>query len=732
SATLYATPIKGVNEFRNQNKNFNEAKAEFDAIYAAGPGATSVPGVTGDVAAKGKTYWDTLEKGGPEFAKAIVDTVVGGYGGNAEHTGMIGATPEQVKADAKLQLALGMALWGYGNTYFSYSEKAEGGVGFVENAKGSYHLINGAFDCFTTVEESAADYKRVALSKNTSGKLVYTEGEKEVEYTGKEYEKVLDKARFIGGATGTLYQTSELTTQTYWNELKAGYTGENGVVDYQKLISTEGAGSFSPITSAEEKFISTYFATSEAVPTVSGITKGKTTVGGVEYETVEVVTTHLDPTAISQLGVIVCSKDYYTNGFKYTAGSVNNYGVQFGKKNADGSTDVSFMQHLKKFNGAPMGSNAYKMGAGPKGGFYEDNVIYYERNEEFKCYNLGVAKIKYLRHKVLTLGSELDALKTKEIHFATVDATSANLETIASNKFLTDILVDNLGYGYICINANVYPNISTRLAIASTFDIGLIKNYYPNGLAEEITRSMSKTLGWVYTEDYSKSAKRETPYDKTGEKAKEYLLAAGYKQVGGKWTDSKGADFKIELSIPSAADSHPAGAIFIESQRIFKSIGVACELKVDESLIANIKSGEVGVYTLAWQATLDPDLTQVYSYKSAADSVVASGLKQLHELGKQDQGIITWKGKELTQSVALEELNTLIENGKKTVKQSDRAPIYQEALDLIAKLSIEIPTYQRKNMFVYNSEMVDASTLPTTINAYWAPLAEIWKVSYVK
>ncbi|MEG2159410.1 MAG: hypothetical protein RRY18_05965, partial [Clostridia bacterium] len=89
------------------------------------------------------------------------------------------------------------------------------------------------------------------------------------------------------------------------------------------------------------------------------------------------------------------------------------------------------------------------------------------------------------------------------------------------------------------------------------------------------------------------------------------------------------------------------------------------------------------------------------------------------ELGKQDQGIITWKGKELTQSVALEELNTLIENGKKTVKQSDRAPIYQEALDLIAKLSIEIPTYQRKNMFVYNSEMVDASTLPTTINAYW-------------
>ncbi|MEG2159142.1 MAG: hypothetical protein RRY18_04610, partial [Clostridia bacterium] len=86
SATLYATPIKGVNEFRNQNKNFNEAKAEFDAIYAAGPGATSVPGVTGDVAAKGKTYWDTLEKGGPEFAKAIVDTVVGGYGGNAEHT----------------------------------------------------------------------------------------------------------------------------------------------------------------------------------------------------------------------------------------------------------------------------------------------------------------------------------------------------------------------------------------------------------------------------------------------------------------------------------------------------------------------------------------------------------------------------------------------------------------------------------------------------------------------
>jgi ABC-type transport system substrate-binding protein len=76
----------------------------------------------------------------------------------------------------------------------------------------------------------------------------------------------------------------------------------------------------------------------------------------------------------------------------------------------------------------------------------------------------------------------------------------------------------------------------------------------------------------------------------------------------------------------------------------------------------------------------------------------------------------------------LEELADLIDEAVTYMNPAERAPIYEEALDLLAELVIEIPTYQRKNLFVYDDSVIKSSSLSAEVTPYWGPMAEIWKV----
>ena len=45
------------------------------------------------------------------------------------------------------------------------------------------------------------------------------------------------------------------------------------------------------------------------------------------------------------------------------------------------------------------------------------------------------------------------------------------------------------------------------------------------------------------------------------------------------------------------------------------------------------------------------------------------------------------------------------------------------------EMAVEIPTYQRKNMYAYDSSVLDDSTFFQNVTPYKRPLAEIWNVS---
>jgi hypothetical protein len=44
-------------------------------------------------------------------------------------------------------------------------------------------------------------------------------------------------------------------------------------------------------------------------------------------------------------------------------------------------------------------------------------------------------------------------------------------------------------------------------------------------------------------------------------------------------------------------------------------------------------------------------------------------------------------------------------------------------------LAVELPTYQRNNIYLYNKNIVDGSSLNKSDSAFTNPLSRIWEVS---
>ncbi len=769
SSTMYTLPIKGLSEYRTQTTPEISAKYSEIADYIFYLGsklgaddfatAKATPTNSYPVSyALYQAYWSYTTAAGANFAQEIVNYVLANYGSDSYVKSYLhpGLTYAELNKNYSLKVALGMTMWGFGGMVEPFSVNAEGTWAYqkatwipydsnnAEHKKADkYNVDTGKYtkDLEGDFVKIGEDY--VAYDANNAAHQNvqrYVQAYKIAGYD--DYGMPLDGAYVKGVSAGYVpydatkhagkiryaasyvYETrageeidlatETLTSADYWTDIKATY-GE----DYSDSgLNAESAGT-SIDTFIKELFIAGEGSKEVAgggIESISGITSGKKTIDGVEYETVTVECTKQNPKTILQMGIIVAPKAYYTQGYTYTEGALVCNGVEY--------NSAKFIAHMKTKNDKPVGSGPYVFKE------YKDNVVYFERNTNFESFGLGNAKIKYVRLKVISSGQEYDAVKAGEVHYATVSATSDVVSEVSTINGLDSIMVDNLGYGYICINPKYYKNLNERVAIQTVFDLALVYEYYPTGLAEVIYRAMSK-VSWAYPENCVAAY----DYDATGAVAKAKFLAAGYTESPeGKLLNPAGEQATFEFTIPSNAADHPAGRIFANAKDILEDIGAIARIKVDANLIANIKKDAgVAIYALAWAATLDPDMYQVYHKDSQATSVKSNGIKYLYANGDDDTlGTIEWGNQKLNQKEALDKLADLIDEGVEYMDVADRAPIYEEALDLLAELAIEVPTYQRKNMFVFNSSVIDKSTLAAESTPYWEPLNEIWKVSLKK
>ena len=520
----------------------------------------------------------------------------------------------------------------------------------------------------------------------------------------------LDESGKFVDSMGNTYDLEKDTVdaKVYWaNILDAyGYDLSDAGINYEK------AGELTIQDYVQAEYINAEGKVAGGVQNISGITSGKVVCDdGVEREYIKVVIDGVDPTAIFKFQIPVTPFHYYTDGY---TGTLNANGVDIDKK--------EFMDFLKTKNSKPVGAGPYVFEE------YKDNVVTFTANDSFL---LGSPKIKTFRYQEVALGSELDAVLTGTVHYSDPSASMTIINDITAGAGdyakLNYILVDNDGYGYIGIQGQAIPEFKVRQAIAHAINPQLAVDNFYQELASVNYRTMTKIL-WAYPDN----PEPLYPYDGTGETSKKLFLEAGYKYDAAKnimtYPDGHakaGQQVTFKFTLPSEAAAHPAGSIFIDTQEVLAKIGVKVDIETDQNLLGKLSTAYesgIQVWAAAWGGGgVDPDMFQIWYSDPAVNqgtSAARSGLYYLFENGSDEE------------KAMLKELNDLITAGRSTLDMEERKTIYKRALELSTGLAVEVPTYQRKNMFVFNKEVINASSLQTgeNVTPFHSPLVYIWNV----
>lgn len=508
------------------------------------------------------------------------------------------------------------------------------------------------------------------------------------------------------------------------------------------------------------------------VPTVKGITtylssgtfKDKSA-GNVQLDNnyvLRVEVKGIDPKAVYNFGFTVAPMYYYSStnykGVNYVKEAMDDEGgkaqdgaqiTHFGIEqfNSDFFDDVLKASEKNKL---PVGAGAYKAttasgGDNPVGStFYENNVVYFKRNDNFQTFGGGKeggiqnAKIKYVNYKVMSDDKIMEALTTKKIDFGTPNANTTNVATVTQNSsFLAKKDYLTGGYGYIGLNPKFIPEYKVRQAIMKSFNTSrIIADYYGGikaGLAEVIYRPMSVT-SWAYPKTANGDKVGEyagVAYDSSLEEVKTLIAQSGYELRDGIYTKTQikdgmnnaalGTKLKMTFTIAGESTDHPTYKLFVDTANELNAIGFDITVATDIQALKKMNTGNLTVWAAAWTAATDPDLYQVYHKDSKATSVNNWNYP----------AILSNPGAWTYESNVIESLSEKIMEARSYSDQDERVPIYAECLDYIMSLYVEMPTYQRKDLCVYNKTVIDEKTLVQSPNNYIGLFDKIWEISYV-
>lgn len=488
---------------------------------------------------------------------------------------------------------------------------------------------------------------------------------------------------------------------------------------------------------------SDYFkGSTKVVPNIEGITTHKVTNFnskdlGAEHDVLSIKINDVDPKAIYNFSFTVAPMHYYSGtwrGKDYVAAfnGTTEFGLEFGEN--------KFMNEVINASnkvGLPVGAGTYKASNASGSGevtsdtFFNNNMVYYERNPYFETLGSGIsnAKIKYVRYKVVESDQIINALTNGDIDFGEPSATQPNIQAV-NNAGLGHVEIATSGYGYVGLNPRFVPNINVRRAIIKAMNTSLItQNYYQGGLAEIIYRPMSKT-NWAYPKDATiyKQDDVTYAYDSTGQEIKQLVEDAGYVFNGTcyeKNIDGFGVDtLNYKLTIAGGSTDHPAYSMFLNAARILNSVGFDVKVVTSQIALSDLAAGKLAIWAAAWSSTIDPDMYQVYHMDSQASSTSNWGYKQI-KAGKNTEAYAV-------EYQIITELSDLIDQGRSTTNQNERKGIYARALDKVMEFAVEMPTYQRNDMSAYNKNVLDEGTMTPASerSPYNGLLSRIWELNY--
>ena len=443
-------------------------------------------------------------------------------------------------------------------------------------------------------------------------------------------------------------------------------------------------------------------------------------------EVLEITINKVDPKAIWNFAFTVAPMYYYSDAEHIAAFSFeeNRFGVEFGS--------IEFQDKVIKDPnkiGVPVGAGPYKAttstgdsSAVEAGTFKANNVVYFERNEHF----MFDVKIKYINYQVVSTNLMLEALYSGDVHFVEPACKQENIDSIAAKKsegFDSTAVMTN-GYGYIGINAEKVPDLAVRQAIMHAVNTQHAVDYY-FGYSKAITRPMTKA-SWAYPDGVDELG-QYYKFDETGVTSENLVIGAGYtksstKNAQGVTVYQKdGKLLKYTFTIAGDTTDHPAYASLKRAAEILNAHGFDIEVKTDINALKKLNNGDLTVWAAAWGAGVDPDMYQVYHIDSAAGSTANWGYRAIKNN----------PDKYSTEYALVRELSDIIDLARETLDESRRKEYYAEALDIVMQLAVELPTYQRSDLFAYNTDIIDVNSLTpaSELTPYNGPMSRIWEVS---
>lgn len=434
-----------------------------------------------------------------------------------------------------------------------------------------------------------------------------------------------------------------------------------------------------------------------------------------------VVATEISANMIYQFQIPVAPLHYYGDEALYDY-DANKFGFEKG--------DLS---KVRSVTTKPLGAGPYVFKE------YTNGIVYFEANPN---YIKGEPKIKYMNY-IETLEDD----KTVGIEAGTIDIGDPSysgevMEQIKEynggdesfdGNVITVKLYDFLGYGYIALSAdnikvgddpasaeskNLRKAIDTVLSV---YRDESIDSYYGE-TASVINYPISST-SWaapVVTDDgyqvaysvdvegnpiYTEDMTTEERYDAALQAALGYFEAAGYTVEDGKLTAApEGAKLEYAVNIgANGSGDHPSFLLLKNASDAFAKIGFTLTVNdyaTASELYQTYQSGVAEMWVAAWQATADPDMYQLYSSK---------GSTNYYKINDAD-------------------LDELIVGARQSTDQDYRKSLYTAAMDIIMDWGVEVPVYQRSECFIFSTERVNISTLPTDFTPYWNWENEIEKL----
>ena len=443
-------------------------------------------------------------------------------------------------------------------------------------------------------------------------------------------------------------------------------------------------------------------------------------VNAEEYDVLQITINGTDPKAIWNFSFSVAPQHYYAEGYTVDIAQ-NKFGVDYASFNYMKEV-IQSSRNVK----LPMGAGAYKVSdinnsdTPAEGDFYKNNVAYFKANNSFM---MGQPKIEKVRYQVVSASNAISALESGSVHFVTPQFTQANIDLIngLASKGIEKTYTDQLGYGYIGVNAGKVPNIYVRKAIMSAMNTSLALSYYSTGMAETIYWPMS-TVSWAYPKDASGNNSRDNLHDYPAisfdrEEAKKAILE--YMQLAGVSAGDSALSIKFTIAGSNLTD-HPTYQTFQSAADLLNECGWNIEVVPDTQALTKLSTGSLAVWAAAWGTTVDPDMYQVYHKNSTATSTLAWGYRE----------ILASPASYPEETQILNKLSDVIDDAREIDDQAERSALYREAMGYVLDLAVELPVYQRKVLYAYNAKVINSSSLPAEINPYTSPLDKLWEIEF--